>query len=120
MAHIIEELKQSKIVKVTYQDGVTMEERLYVVHEICLDYLISSKLKLMIDVRSASQEMTLLEQNIFGQYLASREDFKMAKVAIISDKARNINEVITKESSVLGHEIKHFINEKQAISWFDS
>ncbi|MCW8834688.1 MAG: hypothetical protein OQK09_07440 [Colwellia sp.] len=117
MAHIIEVIENPEIVKVTYKHGVTMEERLNVVHEVCLDFFIATRLKLIIDVRLASQEMSPVEQTIFGKYLASREELNKVKVAIISNQAQNINQVITQESLALGHQIKHFNIEQQAVSW---
>ena len=117
MSHIIEILENSEIIKITHKRIMTIDQRTQVLHELCSDFNLFKRFRLLIDVRFVKQEMTDIEQVIFGKYISSRSELKTAVVAILVNIEQPIDEVINQEASKEGLTIKQFGNEEQAIEW---
>lgn len=105
MSHKIEVLESLDIVKVTYGHDVTMDKRLYVVHEHCTDHMIFNNVMLLNDTSVASVAMTCVEQTLFGQYLAYRGAFNGTLVAVLLTEKQSVDEIIVKECSKMGYQI---------------
>ena len=117
MAHEFEVLSSSEIIRVTYSGDLTLDERIQVVHKLCCDFNIFSRFKLLIDVRNVQQEMTELEQEIFGKFIASKEEFDTALVAVLDKIEAPVDEITINEASKDNYQIKMFNCEKTALSW---
>lgn len=117
MSHTIDILKESGVIEITYINEVSLDERLCVVHELSMEPL---PLRVLIDVRNAQQAMTELEQEIFGTYLTSLEEFNTARVAILNNRKQSINNIIIKkasENSESSYLTKNFESKQSALYW---
>ncbi|MBA6354193.1 MULTISPECIES: hypothetical protein [unclassified Colwellia] len=120
MSHKIEIIETNKIIKVTYKGVMTLEERLSSVHELCCNFNAFKRFRLLIDVRSIKQEMTNVEQEIFGKYIATKEEFNMASVAVLDNIEKPTDQIVTKEAAEMGYQIKKFNSEKEALAWLEN
>lgn len=120
MTYKIKDVENSDIIKVTYKGDVSLDERISVVHELCIDYKRNTQFKLLIDARLLTSAITPTEQSVFGTYIASREEFLLAKVAVIIDTEHVINKIILEKSLLLGHQIRVFNRENEAIAWLNN
>lgn len=120
MSHKFEVLDNSEIIKVTYEGAMTLDERLSSVHELCIDFNIFKRFRLLIDVRNITQEMTPLEQVLFGQFIATNDEFNMASVAVLDNIAQPADQVVSKEASKMGYQIKQFDSETKALAWLNN
>lgn len=116
----IEEVQHLGIIKIIYSGVVTLDERVNVVHALCVDYYDSSRLKICIDGRLIEHAISAAEQEVFGAYVASREELKDALVALIVNDGQIMNSGIFEKSSKLGHHIAVFDNENDALRWLVS
>lgn len=119
MSHSIVVLDNSEIIKVTHQCIMTLDQRTQVLHELCSDFNFFKRFRLLIDVRNVKQEMSSMEQTVFGKYLTSRTELQTALVAILVNIEQPVDEVINQEAFKDGLEIKQFSNESQAIDWLN-
>ncbi len=117
MTYKIENIKENDVICVRYSCGVTMNERMAAVHEVCTKKDKFKPLRLLIDVRQVKQKMNKLEQEVFGKYLASVEEFKTAMVAVLSEVSRNPNTLINKVSVKAGYNLMEFDSEQDALVW---
>ncbi|MBA6262729.1 MAG: hypothetical protein V7780_10895 [Colwellia sp.] len=120
MSHKIEIIENHEIIIVTYEGIMTLEERLSSVHELCCNFNIFKRFKLLIDVRSIKQEMTNIEQEIFGKYIATKEEFNMASVAVLDNIEKPTDQIVTKEAAEMGYQIQKFNSEKEALAWLEN
>ena len=117
MSHKVEVIQKLEIIKVIYEGGLTLDQRLASVHELCCDFNIFKRFRLLIDVRGIKQEMTSLEQEIFGRYIATKEEFNMASVAVLDNIDNPADQIVSKEASKMGYQIKQFSSEEKALTW---
>lgn len=121
MPYKIEVLESLKLIKVIYLGDVCLDERLNIIHEICL---LSRKLrknfKILIDARLQKNNMSKTEQEIFGNFVSNVEELKNALVAVIINGNAVTNETAIKISSQLGHQIKTFNDESDAMHWLNN
>ncbi|MDO6446953.1 hypothetical protein Q4493_14360 [Colwellia sp. 1_MG-2023] len=116
----IEVINNSEIIKVVFTGNVTFDDRINVIHELCTDYYpLFTKLRILIDTRQVIKKLTESEQIILGTFVASRIELKEALVAVIVEKNIMLNEQAIKKSSQLGHNIKVFYTEKEALTWLN-
>ncbi|MCF2949508.1 hypothetical protein L0668_15415 [Paraglaciecola aquimarina] len=122
MAYKIEFIESSDLVRVEFSGDATLDDRISVIHKICLDFCNATiaKTKILIDVRLITKLMTENEQKIVGTYVASREELKKAKVAIIATPEQLIHQTAIDTSAQLGHRIQLFSTENQALIWLNS
>ncbi len=117
MAYRIEHLNNKQIVCVRYSSEVTLEERMAAVHEVSIQKEKFKNLHILIDVREVKQKMNNLEQEVFGKYLASVEEFKSASIAVLSSITKNPNVIINKVSINAGYNLREFEVEIDALDW---
>jgi hypothetical protein len=120
MSNKIEILHNLEVIKVTYERNLTLDQRLAVVHELCVDFNIFKRFRLLIDVRNIKQEMTPLEQEIFGKFIASKEEFDMALVAVLDNIQQPVDQIMIHEASKEGYQIKMFGSEEVALAWLNN
>ena len=120
MSYKIEVLENSEIIKVTHECAVTLEQRSLILNELCCDFNLFKRFKLVIDVRNVKKEMSSIEQAIFGQYISSRNELKTALVAILVNITQPVDEVLSNEAFKHGLEIEQFDNEEKAIAWLNN
>ena len=121
MATKIEVINNSEIIRVVFEGEVTFNDRINVIHEICTDYYpLFTRTRLLIDTREVIKKLTESEQIILGTFAASRAELKDASVAVIIEKNIVVNEHAIKKSSQLGHNIKVFNTEKEALIWLNA
>lgn len=119
MAYKIEVMSALKIIRVTYSGDLTFNDRIQAVHILCCEFNIFDRFKLLIDVRRVNQEMTSLEQEIFGKFIASKEEFNQAKVAVVDNILEPVDQIMIREALKDDYQIKMFDNEKEALSWLN-
>ncbi len=117
MSHKIEILWYAEIIKVTHESTLTFEQRTHIFDELCRDYNIFKRFRLLIDVRNIKQEMTFVEQEVFAHYISSRDELKGAFVAVLINIDQLIDEFLIKEAFRKGLDIRLFGSEDKALSW---
>jgi hypothetical protein len=118
MAARIDSLYDDEIIRVVHSGNVTLEERVNIVHEVCVDYYKpNAKLKVLIDARLVTQNMTETEQVLFGTFIAEKKELKNACVAVVINPGQIVNQTVVNKSTQLGHHIKLFGNESEALLW---
>ncbi|MBL4940721.1 MAG: hypothetical protein JKY81_03560 [Colwellia sp.] len=117
MPHKIEILNKAEMISVIYSGDVTLDERIQTVHELCLDFNMFEKFKLLIDNRKTIQKMTHVEQTVFGRYIASRDEFNKALVAVVSYIEQPCIQEVVKEARKKHYQIQQFYCEKDALNW---
>ena len=121
MAVKIENIENSTIIRITHSGKVSLDQRVNVVHQICVDHHNDSTLlKLLIDARLVTNVMTEAEQDVFGSYIASRPELEKAFVAVIANPKQVLNQIVLKKSSLLGHNIMLFEIEAEALEWLNN
>jgi hypothetical protein len=117
MSYTIEVIKNTEIIRVTLKGIVTLDELINEIHELCVDYKTSTHFRLLVDTRLITQELTPSEQLLFATYITSREELNTAIIAVIVTSNQVMNEIIISKSAQLGHQIKVFTTEAQALDW---
>ncbi|MDT0605266.1 hypothetical protein [Thalassotalea castellviae] len=114
-------IEGTNIVRIDLVGAVTFDERIQAIHQVCTEhYKVQAKLKILIDARQVSKELTQSEQVILGTYAASREELKNASVAVLVVASQIVHSQAIQKSSELGHEIKLFHTESEALIWLNS
>lgn len=120
MSYKIEINESIGLVKRTYLDNVSLDERLSIIHEICrLPPKLLKNIKLLIDVRLSRNTMTDTEQEIFGTFVSTVQELKTAIVAVLNDDVQATNKIAINISSKKGHNIKVFNAELEAMKWLN-
>ncbi len=116
MAHNIQK-DSSNIITVTFNERVDLNERITAVEKVCTLVDPSRPIKLLIDVRGITMDMSLDEQQYFGEYLASKHELANAKVALLHKPRNNPNMVINATAYVKGYHVVDFDNQNDANMW---
>ncbi|MBU2880925.1 hypothetical protein KO525_15800 [Psychrosphaera sp. B3R10] len=116
----IESVRHLGVLKVIYSGAVTLDERINVVHSLCVDHYDSTRFRIYIDARLVDYQLSVAEQEVFGAYIASREEFKDALVAVVVNDGQVKNKNIITKSSKSGQIINIFDNEDDALQWLVS
>ncbi|WP_158969248.1 hypothetical protein [Paraglaciecola sp. L3A3] len=117
MPHEITVLEGTSIIKITYNDEVSLDERINMITELTLNYITTSHLKILLDARKLVKNMTETEQKLWGKYIASREEFITASVAVLDQINIHINQSSIKMAYLTGQNIQQFHCEETAIDW---
>jgi hypothetical protein len=115
MPYKISKLESSAIITVIYSGEVSLEQRMALITDLSIEHIQNANPKILIDARSLLTSMTETEQKIWGNFIASREEFLNASVALIINP--EINRTAIEQSQSLGHVIQQFDNEKDALNW---
>ena len=105
------------IIEAIYSGGVDLNERKMAVDEVCELVNYPDPVRLLIDVRNITMEMSLKEQKYFGKYLAGREELVNAKVAVLHNPRSNPNVFINAYAYIEGYQVVDFDDQNNAISW---
>lgn len=120
MNYKIEVLAGTEIVIVTHGSVINLEKRSLILNELCQEYNLFKQFKILVDVSNVQQEMSAIEQKIFGKYISSREELMGASIAMLFNEKKSIDEQLTVESAANGLEIKMFSCKDEALSWLKS
>lgn len=120
MSYKIEVVKNSEIIRVTYVGTLTLDQRISAVHELCCDFNIFSRFRLLIDVRNIQQEMTVVEQEVFGNFIASKEEFNHASVAVLDNIEHPADQIAGRVAAKLGYRMQQFDREEKALAWLNN
>ena len=107
----------SNVIEVTYTGSVNLDERKRAVEEACQLIRPTEPVRLLIDVRKITMNMSEQEQMEFGIYLAHRKELLEAKVAVLHNPKNNPNTVIDIHAYLEGYQLGEFDNEREAILW---
>lgn len=116
MPYKIDVLKDSDIIEVTYSGDITLNERIAVVHVLCCEFNLFDRFKLLINSTRTEQKMSLVEQQIFGKFIATKEEFKGALVAVLQTPSM---ETLVDEAQKYGYQIKQFVDYDTALLWLN-
>lgn len=120
MPHTIEVMRKRDIINVTYEGGVTLDERMMAVNEVCEILKPEQPVLLLIDVRTIKNLMSNAEQESFGRYLADKPEFKQAKIAVlIPSSDHNPNTIINNVAYHNGYHLVPFTCRSEAIYWLE-
>ena len=111
------QIDDSGITTVVYSGSVGLGERKNAVDEVCGMVEPSMPVRLLIDVRNIVMSMSTDEQVTFGKYVASREQFSDAKVAVVHEAGNNPNIMITTTAYLEGYHVVEFDDLNEARLW---
>ena len=107
----------SNITTVIFTGSVNLSERIMAVDEVCSLVESSVPVRLLIDVRNIIMNMSTDEQVYFGKYIASREQFAEAKVAVVHNPENSPNILITTTAYLEGYHVVEFDDLDDAVLW---
>lgn len=119
MPYQIDQIEDNTIIVVSYHGGVTYQQRLDAVEEVC-SMIEHQPVLLLIDVRHIENLMSVKQQQQFGQYLAAREELKTAKVAVLTpENQHDPNTIINNVAYQKGYHLVPFTCRTEAIGWLE-
>ena len=116
MPYKIDVLEESEIVEVIYSGDITLDERITVVHILCCEFNLFDRFKLLINSTKTKQKMSAVEQEIFGKFIATKEEFKGARVAVLQPQKM---EILLDEAQKYGYQIRNFVSYDDALNWLN-
>ena len=119
MAFKIKFDQSSQIVSVIFSGATDLESKLRAVKEVTQAHASLEKLKILVDVRKQVMNMSLGEQEAFGEYLANHRDLHNARVAVLHEPSFNPNTVIDVISFKNGYQLKEFSSAEEARQWLN-
>ena len=119
MAFKIKFDQSSQIVSVIFSGATDLESKLRAVKEVTQAHASLEKLKILVDVRQQVMNMSLGEQEAFGEYLANHRDLHNARVAVLHEPSFNPNTVIDVISFKNGYQLKEFSSAEEARQWLN-
>ena len=111
------QINDSNITTVIFTGSVGLSERIMAVDEVCGLIESSAPVRLLIDIRNIIMNMTTDEQVYFGKYIASREQFSEAKVAVVHTPENSPNIMITTTAYLEGYHVVEFDDLDDANLW---
>jgi hypothetical protein len=87
------------------------------VGEVTRIYADREELRILVDVREEVMNMSLGDQEAFGEYLANHYDLRKAKVAVLHEPSFNPNTVIDVISYKNGYQLVEFSSQADATQW---
>lgn len=119
MAFSIKFDQSSQIVSVIFSGITDLESKLRAVKEVTQAHASQEELKILVDVRKQVMNMSLGEQEAFGEYLANHRDLHNARVAVLHEPSFNPNTVIDVISFKNGYQLKEFSAPQEARQWLN-
>lgn len=107
----------SGVVRVAYSGDVTLAERQQAVVDVCMNYAHLRPLKILVDVSELRMTMSLDQQKVFGEFLASQTDLADARVAVLHNKGGNPNIVVDLVAFNNGYRLAQFHSLTAAAQW---
>ena len=109
--------ESSQIVSVVFSGATDLESKLRAVKEVTRIHADQEELKILVDVRKQIMNMSLDEQEAFGEYLANHNGLRNAKVAVLHEPGFNPNTVIDVISYKNGYRLAEFSSLQEARHW---
>jgi len=107
----------TQIISVIYSGAADLDSKLRAVEEVTQTYTDKEEIKILVDVREEMMNMSLGEQEAFGEYLANHHDLRKAKVAVLHEPSFNPNTVIDFISYKNGYQLAEFSSLADATQW---
>ena len=117
MAFKIDFDTSTQIISVIFSGATDLDSKLSAVEEVTKAYADNEEMKILVDVREQMMDMSLGEQEAFGEYLANHYDLRKAKVAVLHDPSFNPNSVIDVVSYKNGYQLVEFSSLAEATRW---
>ena len=107
----------TQIISVIFSGPTDLDSKLRAVEEVTQTYAGREEMKILVDVREQMMDMSLGEQEAFGEYLANHHDLRKAKVAVLHQPSFNSNCVIDVISYKNGYQLVEFSSLENATRW---
>lgn len=125
MSYRIDFNESNGVIHVVYAGKVGLAERLLAVKEVCGQFGSRRPLLILVDVSELEMVMTLEEQTLFGEYLASRPELVDARVAVLYGQGRKLPETKVRNPNVIvdlvafnnGYRLAEFTSLQGAAEW---
>ncbi len=117
MAFKIDFDTSTQIISVIYSGVTDLDSKLRAVGEVIRTYADGEELRILVDVREEVMNMSLGDQEAFGEYLANHHDLRKAKVAVLHEPSFNPNTVIDVISYKNGYQLMEFSSLADATQW---
>ena len=117
MAFKIEFDESTQVVSVIFSRATNLESKLLAVSEVTQTFSGNERINILVDVREQVMEMTLGEQDAFGEYLANHFGLRNARVAVLHKPNFNSNSVIDYIAYKNGYQLEEFASFSDAILW---
>jgi len=117
MAFKIDFDTSTQIISVIFSGATDLDSKLRAVEEVTQTYADKEEIKILVDVREQIMDMSLGEQEAFGEYLANHYDLRKAKVAVLHEPSFNSNTVIDVISYKNGYQLVEFLSLAEATRW---
>ena len=117
MAFKIDFDTSTQIISVKFSGATDLDSKLRAVDEVTKTYADQEGIKILVDVREQVMDMSLTEQEAFGEYLANHHDLRKAKVAVLHQAGFNPNTVIDVISYLNGYQLVEFSSQVEATQW---
>ena len=117
MAFKIEFDPSTQIISVIYSGATDLDAKLCAVEEVTKTYAGKEEIKILVDVREEVMDMSLSDQEAFGEYLANHIELRRAKVAVLHEPGFNPNTVIDVISYKNGYQLVEFSSLAKATRW---
>jgi len=117
MAFKIDFDTSTQIISVIYSGETDLDSKLRAVEEVTQTYAGKEEIKILVDVREQIMDMSLADQEAFGEYLANHHDLGKAKVAVLHEPSFNPNTVIDVISYKNGYQLVEFSSLAEATRW---
>ena len=108
---------KDEILLLTYSGCVSLQDKLNAVDELCEMSAPLKQLKILVDVRKATLNLSIGEQEDFGSYLAGLKSLKHAKTAVVHSPEYNPNFLIDAIAFNKGFFIAQFTSYSEALDW---
>ena len=109
----------TQIISVIFSGATDLDSKLRAVEEVTKTYTDMEELKILVDVREQMMDMSLGEQEAFGEYLSNHHDLRKAKVAVLHEPSFNPNTVIDVISCRNGYQLAEFSSLADAARWLN-
>ena len=121
MAYSLEKDLDKNIVKVTYDENTSYQNRIDLLDDLVEVMADHSDINILIDIRNAKQNMTPEQQIKYGELVASKQQyFNKSRTAVLSERSRNPHPYIIPKAHVGGYKgICEFHSENEAIQWLN-
>ena len=117
MAFKIDFDTSTQIISVIFSGATDLDSKLRAVKEVTQKYANKEGMKILVDVQEEVMNMSLSEQEAFGEYLANHHDLRRAKVAVLHKLDFNPNTVIDVISYKNGYQLVEFSSLTDATRW---
>lgn len=119
MSYTIDVDITAKLIRVKYSSNTTYMDRLDVLEELVAVLRDEPSLNILIDVRDATENMSMQQQLDYGKKIAEHaEYFSRIKTAVLANNEFNPHPLIISGAYVNGvNHICEFNNESEALGW---